>query len=224
MSKKQNQNQSKQAAAPTAEDEQKIQSEQLVQPEGNSEEQAPSDEPQVSSDKDSEESSAPASESGGEAAPMSAVELAMNNPLERNTLELLREQFNGYVSKMRPGIPIPNEEVGAANQVLLWRIITSVLRMRGTEFGAAMTLLLAMINEEAHDRGVFSATHRYRFFAAMKLGANEARSFESILHLLITVADPKTRSLKLKQVDLGRIFKNFPDKAIQDRITDYFHG
>lgn len=220
MSKKQTQNQPKSPAV-----EETAKQPEAIQPQKDLEESNSAEAQSETTDAD-EEVQSPASESNSEEQPalQSAVELAMNNPLERNTLELIREQFEGYVAKMRPGNPIANEEVGAANQVVLWRIITSVLRMRGPEFGAAMTLLLALINEQTHDRGVFSATHRYRFFAALKLGANEARSFESILHLLIMVANPKTRTLMLGQVDLGRVFKTFPDKTVQDRITDYFHS
>lgn len=136
--------------------------------------------------------------------------------------DLLSEQFEGYCTAMQSGKPIANEATGAQHQLRLWRIIDGVLRKQGNEFGALFTQLLALFEREHGKNGVLSPRLRYRFFAALPLGADEARSFEAILAALLTVCEGRSRSLKLKQVDFSKAFARYADKTALARVTDYF--
>jgi len=136
--------------------------------------------------------------------------------------DLLSEQFEGYCTAMQSGKPIANEATGAQHQLRLWKIIDGVLRKQGNEFGALFTQLLALFEREHGKNGVLSPRLRYRFFAALPLGADEARSFEAILAALLTVCEGRSRSLKLKQVDFSKAFARYADKTALARVTDYF--
>lgn len=135
----------------------------------------------------------------------------------------LIEKFDRYKTAMASGKPIDSEKTGASFQVQLWRMIDETLRRSGNEFTATFTTLLALIASELRSRGVMEARLRYRFFGALPLGREEASSFEAILSALVTVADPKSRALSLKQVDFAKAFRNYSDKTALARVVDYFN-
>ena len=145
------------------------------------------------------------------------------DPVLRAAQEDLTMKFNRYAEAMASGRPIENEKVGANHQVSLWRLIDSTLRQTGQQFTASFTTLLALIDSQTRNRGVLDARLRYRFFGALPLGRDEASAFESILSALVTVADPKSRVLALKQVDFQKAFRNYPDKTALARVVDYFN-
>lgn len=145
----------------------------------------------------------------------------MMDPKLRVEHDTLAARLANYRDSMAPGKPIANVNVGAENQLRLWRIIDGVLRNRTSSFGPLFTQLLNFLHAES-GKGVMSAKLRYRFFGALPLGADEGRSFESILSTLVLLSDPKLRALHLKKVSIPATFARYIDKTAVDRVTDYF--
>lgn len=135
-------------------------------------------------------------------------------------LTFIQEQFDRYCQQMAPGKPLSDEE-GARQQVALWRLIESVLRKEGEDFAYSFGKLLSLMDRER--QGVLHERLRYRFFGALPLGREDARNFESILSALITLSNGQERQFRLKQVDLARVFRQYPDKAAEARVIEFFH-
>lgn len=208
--------------AETAEaDEQETQTEQTAQTGDNAPaaEEAPATTEAAAVEETVEETAPPAVEPQKTAAPILDT---LIDPRLKMAHDLLSEQFEGYCTAMQSGKPIANEATGAQHQLRLWRIIDGVLRKQGNEFGALFTQLLTLFEREHGKNGVLSPRLRYRFFGALPLGADEARSFEAILAALLTVCEGRSRSLKLKQVDFNKAFARYADKTALARVTDYF--
>jgi hypothetical protein len=142
------------------------------------------------------------------------------DPQYRPLVERLDEQFGLYRTAMAPGRPI-GEHDGAMWQLRLWRLIDSVLRTSGPAFPIVFSHLLGLFHQEANG-GVLDMRLRFRFLGALALGKTEGGNFQAIFAALLTVANPQDRALRLKQVDINRVFKNYPDRAAVDRIVDFF--
>ncbi len=142
------------------------------------------------------------------------------DPQYRPLIERLDEQFGLYRTAMAPGRPI-GEHDGAMWQLRLWRLIDSVLRTSGPAFPIVFSHLLGLFHQEANG-GVLDMRLRFRFLGALALGKTDGGNFQAIFAALLTVANPQDRALRLKQVDINRVFKNYPDRAAVDRIVDFF--
>lgn len=143
------------------------------------------------------------------------------DPAYRTDYDLLVEQFNRYCGKMARGRPVGEAE-GRNQQIALWRMMESVFRKEGDAFTVLFTLLLSLLERERRRPGVLEERMRYRYFGSLTLGEDEARSFESILNTLLMVSNPQDRALKLKMVDMTKVFSRYADKAAVARIVDYF--
>lgn len=151
-----------------------------------------------------------------------SIASTMVDPKIKIALEMMNVQFDSFVKNMARGRPVAERE-GAQHQMALWRLIRSVASHSGETFTVVFAALLARFAKERRD-GVLDERYRFRFLGAMPFSANEGDAFRSALSALITLSDPATRGLALKQVDLTRAFKNFPDRNSADRIIDYFHS
>ncbi len=148
------------------------------------------------------------------------VDESMVDPKLRDALNLLKTQFDDYRENMAKGRPLSDKQ-GVEYQTRLWSILRSVLGKQGQEFKVLFGQLLALLHSES--TGCLDPRYRYRFFPLLAIGARQARSFESILSALLTVANPQERTLRLKQVDFKQVFDRYDDKAALDRVTDYFN-
>lgn len=132
---------------------------------------------------------------------------------------LLAQNLSQYAEHMMPGVPHPQGE-GPQAQALLWRTIQSVLRQEGGEFTSAFTILLSFVHE--HRKTMFNEYYVFRYFDQLSFSSEERKTFERFLNMLITVADPATRHLGLRQVDLNETLKGFADGNVQQRVAEYF--
>ncbi len=142
------------------------------------------------------------------------------DPQYRPLIERLDEQFGLYRDAMASGRPI-GERDGAMWQLRLWRLIDSVLKTSGPAFPIVFSHLLGLMANEING-GVMDMRLRFRFLGSLALGSTEGSNFQAILSALLTVANPRDRALRLKQVDINRVFKNYPDRAAVDRVVDFF--
>lgn len=151
--------------------------------------------------------------------PSPVINETMIDPKLRMDFALLNEQFDRYCQIMAKSRPVSEDE-GVLAQQALWRIIENVLQKEGESFTVLFSQLLALFARER--RGVLDVPLRFRFFGALKLGREDARNFEGILAAFMSLCNPQDRALRIKQVDLPRVFKHYSNKAAEARVIDYF--
>lgn len=136
-------------------------------------------------------------------------------------LEMVREGLNEYLDIMKPGRSHVRGE-GPAAQAKLYRTIKTVLRMDGSRFIRAFGELLKVVNENR--KGAFDERYLFRYFDSLVLTSPERRNFERILNLLITTADPKTRTKAIEQVDIDATMEGFRDAEMHQRVIEFYRG
>lgn len=143
----------------------------------------------------------------------------MIDPKLRDEFDLITEQFERYSKNMAKSRPI-EEADGVRQQLDLWKLIQTTISKEGTAFNVLFAHLLELMHGERD--GALHMHRRYRFFGALPLGAEEARNFESILQAFMTLANPQSRMLKIKQVNLPAVFLNYSNKSAEARVIDFF--
>lgn len=132
---------------------------------------------------------------------------------------ILQQNLDQYIEAMAPGKPHADEQ-GPMFQVLLYRTIQNVLAREGKDFTEGMDYLLQRIQENRD--GVFNEKYVFRYMENIKLGQIERKTFERLLNLFITTADPATRTVTVKHVDIPTTVKNIPDGRVQQRLYEYY--
>jgi len=105
-----------------------------------------------------------------------------------------------YMENMKPGKQVFPAD-GARHQVSLYRALLTILNGNADEFTTAFSAILKLFNDNAD--GVFRDTHVFRFTEQMTLGDNERKAFQRLLNLIKLTADPKSRGLALKQINMS---------------------
>lgn len=134
-------------------------------------------------------------------------------------LKLIEEGLKDYVATMRPGVPHSGEE-GPNAQSALYRVITNVFRQTGSDFSAAMNMLLGTVRENR--KGAFNERYVFRYMDRVKLNSQERRNFERTINLLIATCEPATRQDGLKQIDLDATVSGFGDPNLIQKLSEYF--
>lgn len=132
---------------------------------------------------------------------------------------IIEQELNTYAEKMAPNVPHSDEE-GARLQVLLYRAFQKVLRTEGTDFTGEMDKLLEFVHQ--HRKTLFSEYNAFRHMDAVALSPNDRLSFTRLLNAFITLADPATRQITVKQVDLNKTMELFGDQRAHQRVMQYF--
>lgn len=171
-----------------------------------------------------EDAPTPAAPPAAETAPpapaaTSTLSSSMIDPAYRDEFDLITEQFQRYATNMAKSRPI-EEADGVRQQLDLWKLIQTTLAKEGPAFNVLFAHLLDLMFRERE--GALHVHRRYRFFGSLPLGAEEARNFESILQAFMTLADPQSRVLKSRTVNLAHVFLNYSNKAAEARVIDFF--
>lgn len=148
------------------------------------------------------------------------VKWAALPPEAQINLEALQRKLDLYLAEMTPGKPLEAER-GMEMQLQLWKAIKDALKKEGSEFVAHYSTLLQTVH--AHRRtGAFNERYVYRYFQNLRMPAAERRNFERMLNLMLTTADPSTRRLALRQINLPTTLSGFEDEGVRQRVTDYY--
>lgn len=134
------------------------------------------------------------------------------------TAKLALMNIDEYIANMQPSKPITVEN-GCKNQVTLFRSITQILNHLNEDFNVVYSEMLRKVHE--HSNGVFYDANVFRFFDNISLNEKERKQFQRLLNLLKLTADPKSRQVALKQVDLGKTLEFFPESVKQKILTFY---
>jgi hypothetical protein len=124
-----------------------------------------------------------------------------------------------YLTTMGPAVPV-SVDAGAAQQLNLYRMLMNVVNRPGVEFTPLWTQILTFANENIN--GVFAPKYLFRFFSNLRLPVIDIRNFERLLNLISVTANPQTRAVGIKSVDMKVILKNMSQPNIVQNLRSYY--
>lgn len=132
-------------------------------------------------------------------------------------LKVQRIRLAEYVSKMGGQTRITDKE--QLDQQNIFRlVIQGLLKLRGSDFVAALDDLLATIND---NRGyAFKEKYVFRQYPNLPIAADERRLLVDVVTLLVHISDPGIRALAGNHVDLSSALKGVRD---YDEVRALFH-
>lgn len=126
-----------------------------------------------------------------------------------------------YCVTMNPKKPMSAAEA-ARHQLGLYRTLVNVLNNSGEQFTKVYATLLKLFQQ--HKDGALSTLAVYRAADMVALNAEERQTFHSLLDLLILTADPQSRKVALKQVDLGKTFRTkIINEQTKQRVLNFYN-
>lgn len=124
-----------------------------------------------------------------------------------------------YITNMAPRKPVSPDE-GSRHQVRLYRSLVSIFNNLDNDFNLIFGSVLSVFNE--HKDGVFHESRVFRFFDTMALSKDERDSFQRLLNLIKLTAEPKGRTLALKQINLNATLEFITEKGKQ-KVLKFFN-
>jgi len=146
-------------------------------------------------------------------------QLASLPSTQRINLEAVVERLDSYVTNMSGARPIDPRD-GGGYQTALWNCLRQVLNADAQQFSLQWSEVLATFHK--HRRDAFDERMLYRFFGDMRITGANQRSFERILGLITRTADPATRAMAYKQVDIRSIMASLENEAITEKVNAYY--
>jgi len=144
------------------------------------------------------------------------AEVVKSDPLGR---QYLQEILNNYLSLMRPGMGV-SEEQGAREQDRLATIlVNNVYGSAPEEFGGNMKVLLDTVKENR--KGAFNERYAYRFVAGMKTTSERRALFEDLLTLTLTTCDSGAKGAA-KQIDVRKLIARIADERMVANLQSYY--
>lgn len=141
--------------------------------------------------------------------------------LEKSMTTLaITQTLESYRDTMKTGPKPVLDSKAAAAQLMLYRSIRRIMALEGRDFVDNWTALLDFVYQNR--KGIFSDVNAMRGCSAMAIGANDYRTFEGLLNLLLKTADPATRALELKKVDLIRTLQYVSDEGQRSNVLGYY--
>lgn len=126
-----------------------------------------------------------------------------------------------YIQAVAPRKPVTTEELVRA-QTSLYRVISQVINgLEGEDFTGAWGYLLQMAH--AHRKGVFSEIYLFRGFEDIVLPEAERKAFQRLLNLIKLTADPKSRQIALKQVDITKTLELGLTEPGRQRVLGFYN-
>lgn len=142
----------------------------------------------------------------------------LKNVPPANQIDINRIQI--YIEKMAPRRPI-DAKVGVAEQVALYRSIQNIINRQEDYFTQLFSALLFLFKTEGAT-GALSDRYRMRFMENVTLPVGDRKAFANITAMLHILADPASRAIAMKQVNLERALENGLTAEGRDRVLNYF--
>lgn len=134
---------------------------------------------------------------------------------------VIEDRLKNYISAMAPGKTISNVEIIKQQRVLWTGVFKQVLSISPQHFAEAWAAILALVAQNTN--GCFGMAYRNRLVDEAISDRSERRQFDRLLHLACVTADIPTRSLALKQVDLGLILASLPDERQRQMFLEFYN-
>jgi len=137
-------------------------------------------------------------------------------------IAVIEDRLKGYIVTMTPGKTVSETEILKQQRVLWTGVFKAVLSISPQHFGEAWALVLRYVNAES--KGCFDMAYRNRMVNEAIVDRNERRQFERLMHLACVTADPKARSLSLKQIDLGLVLATLNDERQRQLFMEFYNA
>jgi len=135
-------------------------------------------------------------------------------------LEMFRQRVSEYSEAMGRGKPM-NATAGAQWQRKLFLIVDQILKLQGTLFNKAWSDLLAKALVERES--AFHEHYAFRFFDKTNVDKTQLRVYQSLIHLIIHTADPKSRQQMLKLIDIASVTRSLSIPGASDKLYAYYN-
>jgi hypothetical protein len=126
--------------------------------------------------------------------------------------------IKNYMEMMKPGRP-QDPKLGAAQQVNLYRAMTTIINKDTEHFEALFTAMLRMFEHGA--QGVFHETYVYRFAEHVILNSEEIKAWQRLVNLFKVMGPVDGRDLARKAVNIEQSVQGLVEGA-KSRILAYF--
>lgn len=124
-----------------------------------------------------------------------------------------------YMVAMAKGRSVTDAEIHRY-QVNFLRNVVSMINNVENDFDKVMNVFLYLFNE--NPTGAFDEVRIYRHLPHLNLGGEEFKAFQFLTDLFRLTADPKTRTIALKQVDLTKsLAYGLTERGRQKMISFY---
>lgn len=134
---------------------------------------------------------------------------------------LFKNTFDKYVVDMRPKLQVA-PATAARNQVLLVRTLCGIINnLEGNEFHSVFNYVLQQF--VAHREGALRDIAIFRAIDENQLSIEQGKLFPRLINLMILAADPATRDVGLRQVDLQKTLAGeLISEAGRRKVFQYF--
>ena len=125
-----------------------------------------------------------------------------------------------YVDRMDPS-KRENEDIGAGEQVALYRSIIGIIEGPEEYFQPMFTALLRLFNAFNGPRDVFHDYNSSRYMQVVTLNADERKAFNYLVCFLKLMANPETRHVTARTTDHTRLLSYGLTDTGRNRVTSF---
>lgn len=138
------------------------------------------------------------------------------NAISRRVMSIL----NTYAEQMAPRRPVSDAKI-IEQQRLLFEALTKAINESGEDFEKLMKMVFAFFEE--HRAGVFHETRVFRGMDNIPLSANDRSALQRLINMFKLLANPQSRKLNLKQVDLHATLQYGITEVGRNRVLSFFN-
>lgn len=149
-------------------------------------------------------------------APVTPMERVVGASPVQTAIQQVNIDMERYIKVMKPGVEC-DTTAGANAQRGFWKLLQFIMRQPPEVFGPAWGELLRIV---AENKETFS-TRCMRFMEHVPIAPQEVKMLQRLLYLICRTAEPRTRMLALKQIDLATATKDLPGAATE-LITAFY--
>lgn len=135
------------------------------------------------------------------------------------SIKYVKEILGNYLEKMKPGHS-HNGQDGVLLQTSLLRAMDAIMKMEGEDFKRMYNLLLSLVH--AHKDDVFSERYCFRYMGELNISPVELNRFAKLLNMVLVTADPGTRVITVKQVNIPATLETFNNESITQKLVEFY--
>lgn len=137
------------------------------------------------------------------------------------TGKMFKGTFDRYMVDMRPRMPVDEAAINRNQTTLLRTVLGVINSVEGSEFHSLWNYILQCFAK--HSTGVFSEPMVYRGMEHNQMTPEQSRLYPRIVNMLILLADPATRAVALRQINLQKsLAGELVSEAGRRRVFQYF--
>jgi len=131
------------------------------------------------------------------------------------------EELKEFVAKMQPDVLLTPEQ-GGQQQTIFYQILIQAINTPAEDFGAVFALVTKIIRENLG--GCFAPENMHRYTPHVTMPSASVTHFRNLLNALVALADPATRQIAVRQINVEQAFG---DRKIKEesrqRVMSFFN-